>query len=617
VVSRIYQFGPYRLDVAQQLLLRNGSTVALTPKAMEILKVLLEQAGHVVSKEELLHRVWTDTFVDEGNLTQTVFVLRKALGYGLCAQYIETVPRRGYRFIGEVQTVDELDRSYAPPASAGGSARRLKLMAAAVVLAIMGAALFYFSHRPRHDENVVPVHSIAVLPFVTVGGEARDQTLELGIADSLITQLAQMRIPVRPLASVAAFNAPERNPLSAGRNMRVDAVLDGSVERNKDRLRISARLFRVRDGQALWIGRFDEPANNILLVQDRISEEVARTLDSDRPPARVHLAHAQTTNFNAYREYIEGRYLWNTREPHALLRAIAHFESAIHQDPGYAAAYAGLADAYALLACGLNLGISRPEGMRRAKAAALTAMKLDDSLAESHTSLAFELMHYEWKWTEAEKEFRRAVELDPNYATAHQWYAYDLLALNRVDEALAEARRAQELDPTSVIINSDVAEFLFFAGKLDVAEQQARTVLEMNPNFRNAHLDLAVIFMQEQRYAEALKETQLARRSDAGDAYCMGVLAAAYAVAGDRKQAQRLVDQMLARRNSPEEYLQLATAYAAMGDVDRSAIWLGRSYRQHSDWPLLVSPEWKGVRENPKIVSLEQRYGVPILSRVP
>jgi DNA-binding winged helix-turn-helix (wHTH) protein/TolB-like protein/tetratricopeptide (TPR) repeat protein len=623
--TSLIRFGPFELNLENGDLRKDGEAVRLARQPSTVLTLLASRPGELVSREEIKQKVWDgETFVDfEHGLNFCVRQIRTVLGDSADSpQYIETLPRRGYRFIAPI--------SYAPGAveigaqeSAQKPLRReprrhpYRWIVAGLATVVACSLIIFFLMRGRRSQ-IAPVRSIAVLPFVSVGGEARDQTLELGIADSLITQLAQMRIPVRPVAAVVAFNSPERDALAAGRSMGVDAVLDGSVEKNKDHLRISARLFRVSDGEALWVGRFDGSAANVLSLQDRISEGVAGVLDSSQTRDRVHLAHTQTINASAYREYIEGRYLWNTRALEAFPKAITHFENAIRLDPDYAAAYAGLADAYALLGCGPGFGVPRPVAMERAKDAALRAMQIDDSLAEPHASLAFELMHYEWKWTEAEKEFRRAIELDPNYATAHEWYAYDLLALDHPEEALAESRRAQELDPTSVIMNSDVAEFLFFAGQFDAAEQQARTVLEMDANFSNAHAVLSLVALQEGRYADAIAEMQpKATDNPVVVNYYRGGVAAAYAEAGRIGEAQGLINRMLAQKNAPRSNQQLAMAYAGMGNVEATASWLDKAYSEHSDWPLLIYPQWRNVRNNPKIVAIEQRYGVPLLNDVP
>ena len=623
--TSLIRFGPFELNLENGDLRKDGEVVKLSRQPSTVLTLLASRPGELVSREEIKQKLWDgETFVDfEHGLNFCVRQIRTVLGDSADSpQYIETLPRRGYRFIApinyapseaKIAAQDSIPRPFAQESRG----HRSQWIIAGLAAVLACGAIVFFLTRGRHSE-AAPVRSIAVLPFVTVGGEARDQTLELGIADSLITQLAQMRIPVRPIAAVAAFNSPERNALAAGRSMGVDAVLDGSVDNNKDHLRISARLFRVSNGEALWVGRFDASPDNVLSVQDRISEEIAGVLDSSQTRERVHLAPTQTINPSAYREYIEGRYLWNTRALDAFPKAISHFENAIRLDPDYAAAYAGLADAYALLGCGPGFGVTRPVAMAKAKDAALQAMQIDDSLAEPHASLAFELMHYEWKWTEAEKEFRRAIELDPNYATAHQWYAYDLLALDQPQEALAESRRAQELDPTSVIMNSDVAEFLFFAGQFDAAEQQARTVLDMDANFANAHAVLSLVALQEGRYSDAIAQMQPKPTDNPVVVdYYRGGIAAAYAEAGRIGEAQGLINRMLAQKLGPVSYLQLAMAYAGMGNVDETAKWLDKAYFEHSDWPLLIYPQWRNVRNNPKIMAIEQRYGVPLLNDVP
>jgi DNA-binding winged helix-turn-helix (wHTH) protein/TolB-like protein len=471
-----YEFGDFRLNVADRVLLRSDEVVKLMPKTIETLLILTQRKGQVVGKEELLQALWPDVVVEENNLSQHISALRKALGQDNNGnKFIETVPRRGYRFVAEVREVIEPEAAVitpvqlgfvavqceAPPAGAtevvtGPSARsaaglrrrRWWLLAGPGLLFVLGMAWLLVGQqwlKLVQPSEIAEVKSIAVLPFKFLQSQAgeEEQGLGVGIADNLINRLGRLsQLVVRPVRAVSRYADTQHDPLVAGRELRVDAVLDGGVQRAKERLRVSVRLLRVKDGKTLWADQFDGQFNDIFAVQDWIANRIIRALALElTKQQRDRLARRYTANVAAWQAYTKGRYFWNQRTVPALGKAIEHFEQAVKEDQHYALAHSGLADAWVLL--GVFNGVPPQEAAAKAGVAARRALELDEEIAEAHASLAVLKAWYEWEWVGAEQEYRRALELNPSYATAHQWHGLMLANLGRGQEAIAELKCAQ------------------------------------------------------------------------------------------------------------------------------------------------------------------------------
>ena len=632
-----YEFGPFRLDPAERVVRREGEVVALTPKVFETLLVLVESSGHVVSKDELMGRVWPDTFVDEGTLTRNVSRLRSVLGEnGGAPQYIETVPKRGYRFVAEVREVgdegavlavhrrtrshlvieeeQEEDSPLPNVAPTGGSRRRRPSRVALALLAlsaVLATALVYFliERQERRVETAAGVKSIAVLPFKSLDAGG-DEYLGLGMADALITKLSSLRqLIVRPTSAVRKYSSLEQDPLQAGREQRVDAVLDAGLQRNGERLRVSVRLLSVRDGSALWTYECDEQqCTDIFAAQNSISEKVAAALRLTLTgEERKRLKQRHTENQAAYQLYLKGRYFWNKRTPEGFEKAIAYFEQAINLDPRYAQAYAGLADCYML-----NGGNPYARPKDSAKLMAKRALALDDTLAEAHTTLAYYEGAIEWNWLEAEGEFRRAIHLNPNYATARHWHAYHLAAMGNLEEAIAEITRAREIDPLSLIINTDVGHILYLARQYDQAITAYRKALELDPNFSTAHLRLGEAYTQQGRYEEALAELQQGRRLYRDPAFIIA-LGYTYAVSGHRGEAQKALAEVQAlAQQSPGQWYHRALIHTGLGEKDQAFDWLRQAYDHHYG-PLAlykVEPMLDSLRSDPRYTDLLRRLSL-------
>jgi DNA-binding winged helix-turn-helix (wHTH) protein/TolB-like protein len=647
----VYEFGPFRLDATERRLRRDGQPVPLPPKVFDTLIVLVENSGHLVTKDELMSRLWPDSFVEEGTITRNISDLRKALGEATGGQsYIETVPRHGYRFVAPVRGSDddastlivekltrsrvttleeEFSQSAASPALNQQSLEPLsrirrraywllrpRILTGLGLLFTLAATLFYFGiSRMLRSSPIPSVRSIAVLPFKYTGGEEGDSYTETGMADALITRLTRIRqIVVRPTSSIAKYNRPEQQAVAAGRELEVDSVLDGHIQRSGDRVRVSVQLISVEDGSTLWAETFDSKWTDIFIAQDSISEQIVRALSLKLTgEEEKRLAKRYTENPEAYQAYMKGRFWWNKRSEEGFKRAIEFFNEAIALDHNYALPYAGLADCYSIMGP-YNL-MGPKESYPKAKSAAIQALAIDDQLAEAHVSLAQIVYLYDWDFRTAEAEYKQAIELDPNYATAHQWYSVYLSSMGRHDEAIAEAKRASELDPLSLPAIQDLARSYYHAHQYDQAIATYMKTLELNPkNYRlNSWLELS--YAQKGLYDQAI-EVRLKAMSLIGiEPEKIASLKDAYARAGWRGFWQKERDQTLAR--SGQSYISpylLARVHARLGEKDQAVEMLEKAYEQRLDHLLLlkVDPIFDPMRDDSRFNDLLRRIGLEL-----
>ena len=606
----MYAFGPFLLDTRERRLLRDGETVPLTLKAFDLLQVLVENRGHLLQKEELLRRVWPDAVVEENNLTVTISALRKALDEGPAdRQYIETVPRRGYRFVADVGPPAEAPAAAAPPPVP----RSRALALGALVLAVgVGATLAWVSRRSPSTAAVVPVRSMAVLPFRSLTNDG--EYLGLGMADALITRLGGTKqLRVASTGAVQKYVRPGLDPLVAGRELQVDSVLEGNVQTSGDRLRTTVRLLRVADGSTVWAGTFDERLTDIFSVQDSISQRVAHALALELTEAQKSLlTRHDTTDSEAYQLYLRGRFFWNKRTRDGFERGVAYFRQAVDRDPAYGRAYSGLADSH--IGTAFYHYAAPHVAMPQARAAALKAVEVDDSLAEAHASLAHVKTNYEWDWAGAERLSRKAIALDPGYATAHQWFGIHYLTpLGRLDEALAETRLARQLDPLSPVFNAFVGATLFYARRFDEAIEECRKTIELHPDFGVAHWYLGRVYLQKGRFPEGLAELQKAVTLSGGSPLMKGTLGVGHALAGDRAAAERTLRELEELRGrSYASALDIADIHAALGDRERAFRWLDEAAAERSFHLvyLKVWPELDPLRQDPRFPALVRRLGL-------
>ena len=652
--KNFYEFGAYRIDARDHLLLRDGEVVPLAPKAFDLLLVLAQSSGRVLTKEELMKLVWPDSFVEEANLSRHVFSLRKALGEeGDANKYIETIPRRGYRFVAGVTEVQDeshelvvaehsrsrivieqtetpglatdyggADRTTRVLALAAGNKRRTVLLALACAGAlVLSVAIFWKAGNTVSEPTATGVKSIAVLPFKPLVASERDESLEMGMAETLITRLSSIsRITVRPTSAVRPFTKLEDEAVKAGQELMVDAVLDGSIQKSGDRVRVSVRLVRVEQGQTLWAEQFDEKFTDIFTVQDAISRRVADMLALRLSgQEKERLAKRGTDNPEAYQAYLLGRFHWNKRTGVDLRKSIDYFNQAIALDPNYALAYAGLADSYLNLPTSSNTPSS--EANIKAREAAMKALTIDDTIAEAHTSLAGVKELYEWDFAGAEREFKRAIELNPNYVTAHQWYSTFLSCLGRHPEAIAEAKRATEVDPLSLPASALLGNMYIDAGRPDEAIAQLQRTLGMDINFARAHGYLAAAYLAKEMYEDAIEEFKKGyalsgRYSPEEAAKRVDMLRDGYRKSGAKGYWEKNLELRIesAKRGSMVSPTAMAQAYARTGDKDRAFEWLEKAYTERDQYlfyNLKVEKDFDSLRSDPRYATLLQRIGLP------
>jgi DNA-binding winged helix-turn-helix (wHTH) protein/TolB-like protein/Flp pilus assembly protein TadD len=635
--KRHYEFGPFRLDAMKRRLQRNGEIVPLTPKAFDTLLALVESDGQVVEKDQLIEKVWPGVAVEENNLTQNISALRKAMDEKRDQpQYILTVPRVGYRFIADVRELSNAERvspASAEPVAADYSApvpaptqkrldghrnwsRQRSVIAAALVGVVALAVVTYWvSKRVRganHAASNAEIKSLAVLPFKPLSGGETDEYLGIGMADALITKLSSVKqISVRPTSSILRYADSNVDPSQAGRELGVNSLLEGHVQKSGDRIRVTLQLLRSSDGASLWVGKFDEKYTDIFAVEDRISEQVLQALlPTLTGSQKQQLAKHYTEDTEAYQSYIKGRYYWNKRDAEGITKAIGYFEDAILKDPNYALAYAGLADSYATF--GVIEDRPSQELMPKARSAALRALELDDGMAEAHASLGYVKHRFEWDWAGAEKEFKRAIELNDDYAVAHQWYGWFLISEARFDEAAVQFKRAAQVEPLSLYANLTAGIPYFYAGQYDKAAAQYKKVIEMDTSFWLAHRWLGKTYERQGKYDEAIAEFQTVARG--GNVGQSPSLACAYALAGKQTEARRVLAELL--RTAKAKYVSpysFAMIYATLGDKDQAFEWLEKDLKEHGDDLVFLRIEGRldNLRSDPRFADLVRQVGIP------
>jgi DNA-binding winged helix-turn-helix (wHTH) protein/TolB-like protein/Tfp pilus assembly protein PilF len=613
--GRFYGFGSYRLDTVDCVLLRGREIVSLSPKAFEILRILVQNSPHLVTKKDLMAAVWPDSCVEEANLTVNVSVLRKVLGRDVDGRrFIETVPKRGYRFEAEVRVEPDPEAS-ATPSRIGSLPKGHTLVLCCVGL-IAAIAASLVERTTTGYPAAGPIRSIAVLPFRSLNSKPHDDDLGLGITDALITRLgALQRVAVQPTSAVRRFLWLDQDSVAFGRQLRVDTVLEGSIQTLGSRIRTTVRLLRVADGAPLWADKFERESADIFALEDSISNELAAALDSKLTAAEDRRLGKYRTGSNAAHQlYLKGRYFSNRGTAEAIPKAIQCFEQAIQADSKYAAAYAALADSYLLM--GSHGGGSLPprDALRRAEAAAETALSLDDSLAEVHASLGYARLIDDWRWLEAGKELRRAIELNPLSSAAHHWYAHYLIALGQREESYDESRRALEIDPVDVVLNEHLGWHYLMARQYDLAIDQCRKTLDMDPALIQPRRVLGLAYLYKGDVPRAIEELQNSLRRSEADPVTEALLARAFAAAGRRAEAKRVLGRL--KELSNQRYVSsadTAAIYAGLGDKDEAFRWLEKAHgeRSHSLIYLQADLGWEPLRADPRFSRLTRIIGLP------
>ena len=629
------RFGVFEVDLRAGELTKRGLRVRLQEQPFQVLALLLENRGELVTREELREKIWGQTVVDfDHGLNKAINKIREALGDSAeNPRFVETVARRGYRFLADATPIDpaadtrpgletgdlvppidshrvELTdvgmppkRSYRTRAWAGAG------LGLALVLAVSLPWILY-----SQSQSSPKIRSLAVLPLKSLSGDPSQDYFADGMTDALITDLAQISaLRVISRTSAMTYKRADKPLPEIARELNVEAVVEGTVSRSGERVRITAQLIQVPAEKHLWAQSYEGDLQDTLALQNRVARAIAEQIQVTlNPQEEAALNKSKTVNAEAYEAYLKGRYFWNKRTSEGLVKATDYFRYAIDTDPDYARAHSGLADSYALSG-DWEYGILSPQdAFPKAKAAVTKALALDDNLSEAHTSLAFILDLYDWDWASAEKEYKRALALNPGYATAHQWYASHLMVMGRNSEAIAELKKAESLDPLSLIISADLADVLCVAHLFDESVRQSQKTMEMDPYFAVAHYQLGQALEQMHKHDEAIAEFRRAIELSGGNTTFESNLAHAYAVSGRKEEAMKVVkhlENMQSHGSSTDA--SIALVYVGLGDNDRAMVWLNKAYQARFNPSILVRPVFDPLRSDPRFQDLLHRIGLP------
>jgi TolB-like protein/DNA-binding winged helix-turn-helix (wHTH) protein/Flp pilus assembly protein TadD len=638
--NSVVRFGTFEVSFQSGEVRRSGLRIRVQQQPMKLLEILLEHPGEVVTREELRSRVWPDeSFGDfDQALNIAIGKLRSALGDSAeNPRFIETLPKRGYRFIADVSVVDADARPKRPESVArdlsvtdpGQKIQGIGLAVApqrrlwptrqiigalALVIIIVSLSILSIWRFRSRTPASTGIRSIAVLPLENLSGDSSQNYFADGMTDELITDLAQISaLRVISRTSVMAYKGARKPLPQIARELNVDAVVEGTVLRSGDQVRITAQLIEAATDKHLWSQSYEGELQDTLALQNRVASAIADQIRINlTPQEQAALKNLKVVNPEAYESYLKGRYFWNKRTADGLKVALAYFKQTIEEDPRYAQAYSGLADTYALLGDWQYAVMTPKEAFPKAKAAAIKALELDSSLGEAHNSLAFVLDGFDWDFDSAGKEFQRAIELSPGYATAHHWYAWHLSLLGRYDDAIVEMRKAENLDPLSLIINADLAELLVLAHSYDESIRQSRKTIEMDPNFALAHNQLAQAYLQKHMYDEAVAELQKAVQLSGDSPTCIANLARAYIASGKRSEAVKLLSDLKKRSNpGHSNAAEIAMIYASLGDTDQAMTWLEKGYDERFNPGVLLRPGFDPLRSDSRFQNLLHQIGLP------
>jgi TolB-like protein/DNA-binding winged helix-turn-helix (wHTH) protein/Tfp pilus assembly protein PilF len=632
----------FELDPESYTLRRSGRLLKLERIPMEILLLLVEQQGQLVSREQIVERIWgKSVFLDTDNsINGAIRKIRTLLKDDPEEpRFIQTITGKGYRFIAPLDAREEPNPEPSTPVAESTETpvrdlpdtppekpvRKKWPLILGIALAVAGAiaAAFYLQPPKLRTHNATPARRVmlAVLPFENLTGDANQDYFSDGLTEEMITQLgrtdpAQLGVIAR--TSVMVYKRNPRPLDEIGRKLGVQYVIEGSVRRDAERVRITAQLIQLKDQTHVWAKEYDRDLTNLLVLQAEIAQEIADETKSalgDEPKANVavHPVSAPTTSYEAYDLYLKGRYFWNKRTPEDFQQAADYFQQAIAKDPNYARAYAGLADTYGLMSTWTLA--PQNEFMPKARTAALRALQIDDTLAEAHASLALVAENYDYDWQTAEKEFRRAIQLDPGYATAHEWYAEYLSWQGRFDEALNESERAQQLDPLSLIIATDRGTILYYARHYDEAIAQCRVALELDPRFGLARAFLFFALVKEGKFPEALDEVERTASTDRGQSARLSAQAWAdkaylYGQWGRAAEAQHALEKFTQLASQLHDRTQTSiVAHVGAGRKAEAITLLQKAYADHSNivTSVKVDPRYDSLRDEPKFQELLQR----------
>jgi TolB-like protein/DNA-binding winged helix-turn-helix (wHTH) protein/tetratricopeptide (TPR) repeat protein len=614
---RRLRFAVFEADLRTGRLTKNGSRVRLQEQPFRLLAMLLEEPGHLVTRATLHARLWPRTTVEfDHGLNKAISKIRDALGDSAASpRFIETVARRGYRFLGDVSVVDYEPSEGVVVASARSSGPEAR----APPSGIFGRALGRAPTKPlpstpnRWNPAEPNIRSLAVLPLENLSGDASQDYFADGMTEELIARLGRIStLRVISRTSVMTYKNVHRPLPEIARELNVDAVVEGSVMRYGDQVRITAQLIEVRDDRHMWAESYTGNVSETLALQSSVARaiagEVRATLNGQE---QATLTASRAVDTQAFEAYLKGRYFLNKRTGDGLRTAISYFNHAIETDQTYAEAWSGLADAHTLSGDWKYSVLSRDDAYPKAQAAATKAIALDDNLGEAHASLAFALDLYGWDWDAAEREYKRALTLNPGYATAHQWYAWHLIMTGQTGEAIVEIKKAESIDPLSLIISADVADALCVAHLYDEAIRQSHKTLELDPNFAVGHYELGQALAQKQRHDEASAAFQRAIQLSGHSAAFDSNLAYVHGISGRTAEAMKIVENLRNRLDrDPSIGADIALIHMGLGDHDAAMIWLNGAYEARFKASILRRPAFDPLRSDARFKDLMHRIGL-------
>src|ERR1700722_13382094 len=649
--SKIVRCGVFEIDLKAFELRKHGLRLKLAEQPFQILAILLEQPGEVITRDEVRERLWPgDTFVDfDHGLNNAVMRLREVLGDSPeNPRFIETLPRRGYRFIAPVEEIHAAPKIipggdpqgtpaavlHTPDTPAPISADHHELLSSNAKswltlprIALLSTAVLSFAvlsglavHFVRGWESgkINPAHnmSLVVLPLENLSGDTEQDYFAAGMTDELTANLAKIRsLRVISRSTAMAYKGTHKPLSEIARDLKVDAVVEGTVLKAGNRVRITAELVQVSTDHHLWADTYESQIGDVLALQNRVSSAIVDQIRINLSPEdKQRLAKNPSVSPDAYEDYLKGRYYWNRRSSDGFTKAIGYFEDATRRDPQYALAYAGLADCYGIIGATIYGSLPAAEAAPKAKAAAIRALEIDSSLAEAETSLATAKFNYDWDWAGAAQGFQRAIQMDPRYATAYQRYSLYSIAMGRFDESLEQIKRARELDPLSISINSSLGWRLYLARQYDRSIAQLRDTLELDPSYEWAHFILGQAYEQKREFNLARAELQKAVELSHNSQLMISALAHADALSGNQEDAQRLLQQLMAQ--SRKQYVSpfyVAVVYIALGKTETAMDWMEKAFADHSNGLvfLKVEPELDPLRSNPRFIALQKRLNFP------
>ncbi|MEO8042123.1 MAG: winged helix-turn-helix domain-containing protein [Acidobacteriota bacterium] len=634
-VPNFYKFGEITVDCENFRVQKDGRNVALTPRAFDVLTLLIRNEGHVIDKQTLFDQIWKENFVSDNALTRIIKEIRHALEDSADQpKYVETVTKRGYRFIGKLeagpsaplgpvhdarsdQQIDDSPVPFVEPATPEIDRGRFSLPGRIAILSVVGVIIvvasgWWYLTRQSPEPNA-QIHSIAVLPFKPLNADSRDESLEFGMAETLITRLSNLRqLAVRPMSSVRKYADAQSDPIEAGRSNQVEAVLDGSIQKAGDQIRVTVRLIDVASGSNLWSEKFDESFTDIFKVQDAIAERVTNALTLQlSKQEREQMGRHYTSSSEAYQLYLNAQLIWHGRRQNWVGQSLAYYQQALEKDPNFALAYVGIADANITLTGRHEITVE--EGEKIARANINRALEIDNTLAQAHNALAELKYQYEYDWTGAEQEFKRAVDLNPNVAWIRVAYGWFLMSEGRFDEATFEMNRAGELDPSSMTIKTARGRLLYFSRHYDEAVRHFENLVAVEPNDDGLYLALFLALDEKGMYPEALDAFLKFRSLNGEKPERLDQLRDAFKLSGSEgfvTELHRLISERA--KTGPAPIYSLARLSLRLGKTDEAFMWLDRAFTEH-DIAILqtkIDPGFDSVRDDPRFIALLSRIGL-------